>query len=52
MKIDASNEIQPPAISLGCYSEYGQILGNYPFDIVTSPKSNTKIKELYNLGSV
>jgi hypothetical protein len=33
MKIDASTEIQPPEISLGCFSEYGPILGNYPFDI-------------------
>ncbi len=33
MKIYASNEIQPPEVSRGCYSEYGQIFGNYPFDI-------------------
>jgi hypothetical protein len=43
MKIDTSNEIQPPEISLGCYSENGKILGNYPFDIVTSTNSNTTI---------
>ena len=49
MKIDASNEIQPPAI--GCYSEYGPIFGNYPFDIVISTNSNTKIKSYSNLGS-
>jgi hypothetical protein len=46
MKIDASNEIQPPAISLGCYSEYGKIFGNYPFDIGIS---NTKLKTFAHL---